>query len=891
MTRCLGCMAEYEDGLSKCPHCGYINDSKPKEVYHITPGSILEGRYIVGRVVGQGGFGITYVGWDLQLSRKVAIKEYFPSDFATRALGKQSLTIYAGEAGEQFASGLKSFIDEAQRLAKFNGIKGVVDIYDTFISNNTGYIVMEFLSGISIKDMLKANTVLDYPTAKEVVVEMLYILKEVHSDNIIHRDIAPDNIFITDSGEFKLLDFGAARYATTVHSKSLSVILKPGYAPEEQYRSHGNQGPWTDIYALAATFYKMITGITPPESMERRTGDNLVPPSKLGVTMPKNDEITLLNALNILPENRIQSAQEMLDALGGKKMTRKKERNLTTDTGKMFKFVIPMLGTAVFLIVGFFLLIYTGIIDTQYWGEKFKTEIDLPDGYALVNNVVGMQNDNAKKILEGKGFKVIEGEALYSDTVEEGLVAAQTPGTGAEKTDSEIMIIVSKGAKMAQINTLISRNVNEVVNELKAMGFYNVQVQSGTENKLQKNTIESANIDENKSYKLSEPIILKTSDGTNFKIDATKDVDLPNWVGSKIDSVRSKVSSLKLGMSIRYDYSNSYDEGRIISQSPAGGKIKEGSTISFVVSKGKEPESRIPNVTRSSISSARAELSAAGYGSSVSYVYDNNIAANIVISQSPSGGTVARKGTNVSLVVSKGHEPTTVITEKPIERTTSRPIERTTVKPVERTTAAPLPLTISPSSVKVTVGKSTSVSGSSPIQYGVSSNTRVADVSGNKITGISAGTATVTFTSNDGRRASVSVTVTSPDPEPTTEQTTKRPEPIEDASISVSPSSVTIQKGSSTYVNINISGNSSKYDVITVSSSKKIVADGANIKANDSGNAIITYKLVLKNSPSKVLDTATVNVNVPISDSEREEIKKERKRQIQEDEIDRQRNE
>ena len=157
MNKCLGCMEEKEESLAVCPHCGYVEGTPPKEIYHIVPGTILHEKYIVGRVLGYGGFGITYIGWDYTLDRKVAIKEFLPSDFATRMPGETLVTVYNGEATVQFEAGLERFIEEAQRLAKFNNVGSVVDIYDTFIENNTGYIVMQCLEGDTVKDLMKKN--------------------------------------------------------------------------------------------------------------------------------------------------------------------------------------------------------------------------------------------------------------------------------------------------------------------------------------------------------------------------------------------------------------------------------------------------------------------------------------------------------------------------------------------------------------------------------------------------------------------------------------------------------------------------------------------------------------------------------------------------------------
>ena len=154
-TLCLGCMKEYEGDYNVCPHCGYEQSSPAKEAYHIAPGVTIRGRYIIGRVLGFGGFGITYIGFDTTLQHRVAIKEYFPSEFATRMPHETQVRIYAGEKKEQFVAGMKKTLDEAKRLAEFHQVPGITQIYDFFEENNTAYIVMELLEGDTLKARLK----------------------------------------------------------------------------------------------------------------------------------------------------------------------------------------------------------------------------------------------------------------------------------------------------------------------------------------------------------------------------------------------------------------------------------------------------------------------------------------------------------------------------------------------------------------------------------------------------------------------------------------------------------------------------------------------------------------------------------------------------------------
>ncbi len=316
MFRCMGCMNEYEESMKNiCPHCGYDRNTKVIESYHLPPETILHGRYIVGKVLGFGGFGVTYIGFDAELERVVAIKEYLPSAFATRLPGDTHISVYQGDATAQYGAGLTRFVEEAQTLAQFNGIQGVVDIYDSFASNNSAYIIMQFIKGKDVKRILQEEGTLPYERAREIVLSICDTLAPIHTKNIIHRDISPDNIYITDEGEIKLLDFGAARYESSVNSKSLSVILKSGFAPEEQYRSKGEQGSWTDVYALAATFYKMITGRTPQDSMERAVHDELLEPSQLGAELPPSSENAILNALGVRKQDRTQTVVEFKEAL------------------------------------------------------------------------------------------------------------------------------------------------------------------------------------------------------------------------------------------------------------------------------------------------------------------------------------------------------------------------------------------------------------------------------------------------------------------------------------------------------------------------------------------------------------------------------------------------
>ena len=319
--RCLGCMELFEDEFEICPHCGYVFGTHAEEAVHLEPGTILYDRYIIGKVLGFGGFGVTYLGWDGKLEQKVAIKEYLPGEFSTRMPGRSQVTVFNGEKSEQFRDGMKKFIEESKRLAKFKNEPGIVRIFDSFEENETAYIVMEYLDGETLTSFLKREKTIPEDEAVAMLMPVMESLEAVHAEGMLHRDIAPDNIFLTKTGDVKLIDFGASRYATTSHSRSLTVIIKPGFSPEEQYRSRGDQGPYTDVYALAATLYKMITGKTPPDAMERRAKyesqnkDILEEPHKINKNISVNRENAILNAMNVRIEDRTSDVAAFIGEL------------------------------------------------------------------------------------------------------------------------------------------------------------------------------------------------------------------------------------------------------------------------------------------------------------------------------------------------------------------------------------------------------------------------------------------------------------------------------------------------------------------------------------------------------------------------------------------------
>jgi len=265
---CPGCMNWKHSGFI-CEHCGH-DERIPNEPHQLPVGTALKGQYIVGKVLGQGGFGITYLGYDQYLRQTVAIKEYYPTGLVMRD-SSHSITVtnVEGQNGTTFESNLRRFLREAQSLAKLKEVPEVVQVRNFFPENGTAYIIMEFVQGITLKDHIRNQGLLSPDQAMHVFMPVMSGLQKVHEVGLVHRDISPDNIMLLPGGGVKLLDFGAVRDYNSELSQSTQAILKPGFAPVEQYRATSELGPWTDLYALCATMYYCMSGKLPPEAPER----------------------------------------------------------------------------------------------------------------------------------------------------------------------------------------------------------------------------------------------------------------------------------------------------------------------------------------------------------------------------------------------------------------------------------------------------------------------------------------------------------------------------------------------------------------------------------------------------------------------------------------------
>lgn len=316
---CINCMKEKKGGQEICPHCGFDVANYRIQQHVLPPFTVLNGRYLIGKELGSGGFGITYIAMDMVLERVVAVKEYFVQSSMYRSNTVSTnvqLTNVSVAQEKVYQINREKFEKEAKTLAHLEHLPGIVRVYDFFNENNTAYIAMEYLPGMTLEKYVKQNggkLSIDEVLSKiEPIIDSLSLL---HENNILHRDISPDNIMVLDDGTLKLFDFGGAKEQSEKNN-SVCMLAKSGYTPVEQLQSNGNLGPWTDVYAMAATIYYCVSGKVPDEAMSRiGEEDSLKRPQEYGADISERQEAAILKGLSVNANDRYSSMEEFKKAL------------------------------------------------------------------------------------------------------------------------------------------------------------------------------------------------------------------------------------------------------------------------------------------------------------------------------------------------------------------------------------------------------------------------------------------------------------------------------------------------------------------------------------------------------------------------------------------------
>ncbi len=602
-----------------------------RDLHYLKKETKLNGRYILKSVLGEGGFGITYYGEDDLFGNEVAIKEFFPQGIVTRNNEyTDNVTVTYAKQDEAFLAGKKRFIGEARVMAKFNGDQGIVNVTDFFEANNTAYIVMEYLDGITLKEYLKGNRQIPVDELMGLLAPLLESLDDVHQSGLIHRDISPDNIMVLKDGSVKLMDFGAARDYTEFGEKSLSIVLKPGYAPAEQYQSRGVQGPWTDIYALCATIYKCITGKTPEDSIQRVMEDDLKKPSELGVDISPQIEKTLLKGMSIAPKDRYQNLKDLCEDLYKDYM---EEEESLDESPK----------------------------ETEV--EPAKTfEKNSAESLKEHNTVVAEQTfeEETKENTKGKMQKETEGEADSQKNSQDSPKQTQKKRSKKGLLIAVILCLLIAGGGYHFYQKSLEREVPNLVNK----SFDSAKAEAAGDDdslilveldQVYSDTVKKGNII---SQDIKAGTILKKGDTVRVTVSKGALVTIPDVAGKKKAKAKEMITNAKLIMKVSdRKWSDKVAKGKVISQDKkAGEKIEEGNTISVVISKGVE-QVKVPKVEGKTLEEAQKALKKAKLKVDSSRTYSSSVEEGKIISQSIASGKTVDKNTTVKVVISLGKEP------------------------------------------------------------------------------------------------------------------------------------------------------------------------------------------------------------------------------------------
>ncbi len=631
---CLGCMREISAEDVSCPHCGFNPSTYQPNPRCLQLASELAGKYVIGKVLGEGGFGITYIGWDLRLEMPVAIKEYFPPKIASRDATSGNNTIYMFDNANEksFEDGMKRCVKEAKSMSKLESLLGIVSIRDFFHENQTAYIIMEYVDGVTLKEYLKDNGKMPAEDVFYIMKPVMKALEQMHKLGLIHRDISPDNIMIRSDGQVKLIDFGAARAAMAEDDeKSLTVMLKRGFTPEEQYRTKGHQGEWTDVYALCATMYYMLTGTVPPEAMERLLEDEYVSISQCDISIDATAAVAIDKGLQVRAKDRFQNMTDLMLAIYGEENAKVLDvTNTSGGTAAGVEETVLVDSEATVLVEDPVMPsnMAPGKGAPKAQGQKGKSRsmrsksqfvaVPVIVIVAIIAIVIGInmsKKDNSEQVVETGSKAVTTGEENPSSDAGAVKNETQTPAEATTEVAPEATPADMSATPATMIN-VVGMQQEDAKSQLLAIdGAMNIQVSEEYDDKQKAGTVLSQDVPEGQQWQPGTDVIqinLVVSKGE-------KKISVPNVRGKTKSTATAKLKKAGLKVKTSEKYSSSVKKGKVISQSKkAGSEVKKGTQVTLVISKGKKPQAKPATPSYSSSNSSSSSSSSSRRSSSSS---------------------------------------------------------------------------------------------------------------------------------------------------------------------------------------------------------------------------------------------------------------------------------
>ena len=494
--RCVGCMKPLT-AEGRCVYCGLQQDKYRPIPRCLRPGMCLRDRYVLGRVLGEGSFGISYIAWDCLLDTVVAIKEYFPASLVSRHISEEdedtNVYIYEKRESRKYQESLKKYLGEAKSLSAYYDLDGIVSVRDFFYANNTAYIVMGYVDGISVKEYVEKNGPIEGEKFLRMLEPVIKSLAKVHQTGVLHRDISPDNMLLTRDDKLVLIDFGAARKENINMTRSMTVVFKRGFSPEEQYRTRGQQGAWTDVYALCATAYYALTGKAPDESIQRVLEDDMPSLTEMtDVDLPMRQKRAFMKGMTVDFHHRYQTMDELYQGLYQQGRDKKRLGVWFAGTAAVLA-CVALLGTGA---------AYGLHKHSQAKKDAIQTEAPQQTAFAVATvtpyaadvqeyqmiSFKSMTKKEALKALAGQDTELsVQWKYRYSSRIKKGRIVTQSIPAKTRyrgETYSQIVLTISKGKRKTEVPKLTGvskERARTLLKERKLHWTWKEVEQEGTE--------------------------------------------------------------------------------------------------------------------------------------------------------------------------------------------------------------------------------------------------------------------------------------------------------------------------------------------------------------------------------------------------------------------------
>lgn len=494
--RCVGCMKPLT-AEGRCAYCGLQQDKYRPIPRCLRPGMCLRDRYVLGRVLGEGSFGIGYIAWDCLLDTVVAIKEYFPASLVSRHISEEdedtNVYIYEKRESQKYQESLKKYLGEAKSLSAYYDLDGIVSVRDFFYANNTAYIVMGYVDGISVKEYVEKNGPIEGEKFLRMLEPVIQSLAKVHQTGVLHRDISPDNMLLTRDEKLVLIDFGAARKENINMTRSMTVVFKRGFSPEEQYRTRGQQGAWTDVYALCATAYYALTGKAPDESIQRVLEDDMPSLTEMtDVDLPMQQKRAFMKGMTVDFHHRYQTMDELYQGLYQQGRD-KKHLGAWLAGAAALVCCVALLGTGAVYGLHKHSQAKKDVIQTEAPQQTALAEVTTTPYAADVQeyqmiSFKSMTKKEALKALAGQDTELsVQWKYRYSSRIKKGRIVTQSIPAKTRyrgETYSKIVLTISKGKRKTEVPKLTGvskERARTLLKERKLHWTWKEVEQEGTE--------------------------------------------------------------------------------------------------------------------------------------------------------------------------------------------------------------------------------------------------------------------------------------------------------------------------------------------------------------------------------------------------------------------------